>query len=243
MRAVSLASRWPACVLTWQRERELSVPSLLFKGTSSIGLGSHHMIPLNLYTSFQTPSPNAIRVGCSTGIWKGHNSVMLSRAFKWFVILNCHTILLMNSLTTRTNRFNILWRLHSSVLQEQAVLWESRQKWQRPACHLWKLPSPSAVNWQVSFVPSLSCVVALCAILRLVRKWNPWTVLQLWKQILPLVERAAVPFFGFQPWWYCLWLCVIEQRTYMLRIKDQVSSLSTHLAYVPEEYQGLGCYI
>ena len=29
----------------------------------------------------------------------------------------------------------------------------------------------------------------------------------------------------------------------MLRIKDQVSSLSIHLAYVPEEYQGLGHYI
>ena len=141
MRAVSLASRWPACCVLTGRERELSVPSLLFKGTSSIGLGSRRMIPLNLYTCFQTPSPNAVRVGCSAGIWDGHNSIMLSRAFKWFVILNCHTISLMNSLTTRTNHFNILWGLHSSVLQEQAVLWESRQKWQRPAYHLWKLPS------------------------------------------------------------------------------------------------------
>lgn len=153
MRAVSLVADGQLVVFSHGRERELSAPSLLFKGTSSIGLGSHRVIPLNLDTSFPTPSPNAIRVGCSSGIWEGHNSVMLSRAFKWFVILNYHTILLMIGLTTRTNCFNILWRLHSSVLQEQAVLWESRQKWQRPACHLWKLPSPSAVNWQVSFVP------------------------------------------------------------------------------------------
>lgn len=141
---------------------------------------------------------------------------------------NCHTILLMIGLTTRTNCFNILWRLHSSVLQEQAVLWESRQKWQRPACHLWKLPSLSAVNWQVSFVPV----------------WSPLCYAEAGKEPPDCTSslKAAtsqwreLPFHSLGSRWYCLWQ---PARTQDIHVKNKRPSefLEVHLAHVPEEHR------